>query len=45
MRDEGSVLAFQVITIAKDRLGNHAGDLAEPQMQAVDAALRNAFGI
>jgi mRNA interferase MazF len=42
---EGSVLAFQVSTIAKERLEDYAGDLSANQMLAVDAAIRTSFGI
>lgn len=43
---EGSVLAFQVMTVDKVRLdGACAGTLTDAQLSAVDTCLRNAFGL
>ncbi len=45
LEKEGSVLAFQVMTITKRRLEDYGGKLSGEQMRQVDAALRASFGL
>jgi mRNA interferase MazF len=41
----GTIYCNQVLTIAKDRLENHRGDLSPTQVAALDQALRVALGL
>jgi mRNA-degrading endonuclease toxin of MazEF toxin-antitoxin module len=43
--DEGSLLAFQVMTIDKVRLAQYIARLTPVQLVQVDAALRTSFGL
>lgn len=45
LRDEGSVLCFQILTASDSRLQEYAGRLTDEQMQAVDRAIAVAFGL
>lgn len=42
---EGTVLAFQITTLARERLEDYAGELSAEQMREVDRALAASFGL
>ena len=42
---EGTVLAFQVTTLARERLEDCAGELTAEQMRDVDRAVATSFGL
>jgi mRNA-degrading endonuclease toxin of MazEF toxin-antitoxin module len=42
---EGSILAFQVMTLDQSRLERLAGQLSAAQLAQLDAALQVAFGL
>lgn len=43
--EPGSLLAFQVMTAAQDRLGRYLGRLDRRQLQELDRALAVSFGL
>jgi mRNA interferase MazF len=45
LESEGSVLAFQVTTLARERLEDKAGELTKEQMRQVDHAVAMSFGL
>lgn len=45
MEKEGAVLAFQITTLARERLEDYGGELTPEQMREVDRALAASFGL
>lgn len=45
LENEGTVLAFHITTLARERLEDYAGQLTEEQMLAVDRAVAVSFGL